>query len=111
MATTIDELQVIISANNAQFSQKLNETNNQVANLSKNISRSFRGVSAGAVMAGSVLSSVLSTAFRAVSASVDKAVERLDTLNNFPRVMSNLGISASESQKTIQYLSLSLIHI
>lgn len=109
MATTIDELQVIISANNAQFSQKLNETNNQVANLSKNISRSFRGVSAGAVMAGSVLSSVLSTAFRAVSASVDKAVERLDTLNNFPRVMSNLGISASESQKTIQYLSDKLV--
>lgn len=40
-----------------------------------------------------------------ITDSIDGAVSRIDTLNNFPKVMSNLGISAKDSAKVINDLS------
>ena len=40
-----------------------------------------------------------------ITDSIDGAVSRIDTLNNFPKVMSNLGISAKDSAKVINELS------
>lgn len=39
---------------------------------------------------------------------LDDAINRVDTMNNFPRVMSNLGISADESAEVIEDLSVKL---
>ena len=44
-------------------------------------------------------------AFRTLRASMDSAIARFDTLNNFPKVMQSLGVSAEESEKAIQKLS------
>ena len=54
----------------------------------------------GAVM-GAVAgfaSSVFSKAMSVVSDSVGDAVKRVDTLNNFPKIMTNLGYSAGEAK-------------
>ena len=40
-----------------------------------------------------------------VTSSLDGAIERYDTLNQFPRVMQMIGFDASESEKAIQRLS------
>lgn len=40
-----------------------------------------------------------------ITDNFDSAVRRLDTLNNFPRVMENMGISAQKSQKAINRIS------
>ena len=37
--------------------------------------------------------------------SIDGAVARIDTLNNFPKVMNNLGIASEDSEKAINKLS------
>jgi len=40
-----------------------------------------------------------------VRSSLDGAIERYDTLNNFPRVMQQIGFDAQDSEKAIQRLS------
>lgn len=48
---------------------------------------------------------IISTAISTINNSIDGAVSRIDTLNNFPKVMSNLGIKSEESTEAIQKLS------
>lgn len=40
-----------------------------------------------------------------VRGALDGAIDRYDTLNNFPRVMQQIGFSAEDSQKAIKRLS------
>ena len=70
----------------------------------KGINKTMGSVTKGFV-AGSLITKGLSTAFNMVASSTGNAVKRLDTLNNFPKVMSNLGISTKDSQKAINTLS------
>lgn len=65
---------------------------------------SNKSVVAGVAL-GSVIGGVLSKAFSALSSQIDSAVQRLDTLNNFPRVMQNLKISSEDADKSITILS------
>ena len=51
------------------------------------------------------ISKIISVAMNEINASIDGAISRFDTLNNFPKVMSNLGISAEESDKAIKKMS------
>lgn len=48
---------------------------------------------------------IISATFNVLNNSLDGAIKRLDTLNNYPKVMSNLGISADKSQKSIKKMS------
>lgn len=57
------------------------------------------GAVAGAAQAA------FSRAMDAISNSVTDAVKRVDILNNFPKIMSNMNISADESKKVIDDLS------
>jgi len=40
-----------------------------------------------------------------VTSSLDGAIDRYDTLNNFPRIMQQLGFDAATSDKAIKRLS------
>lgn len=48
---------------------------------------------------------IIGKAISTISNSVDDAISRLDTLNNFPKVMSNLGIGAEDAEKSINKMS------
>lgn len=61
---------------------------------------------AGAVMG--LVSSVTSKAFDAISNSLGSAIGRVDTMNNFPKVMKNLGYSSQESEASIKKMSASI---
>lgn len=52
-----------------------------------------------------IAAEAFSYGMRLVSSGLDDAISRVDTMNNFPRVMSNLGISAEESAEVINDLS------
>ena len=68
--------------------------------LASGVARGTGGLArSGAVMG--VFSAVTSKAMDLISSSVDGAVSRLDTLNNYPRVMQALGYSADESEASI----------
>lgn len=105
MATKVDELQVVISANSAAFQKGINQAIGQI-NVAQNSARkAMGGVGAGAVALGSIVANALTAAMNAVAQATGQAVSRLDTLNNFPKVMSNLGISSEDSSQSINYLS------
>lgn len=48
---------------------------------------------------------LISTTFNILNNSIDGAISRLDTLNNYPKVMSNLGIASEDAKKSIQKMS------
>lgn len=44
---------------------------------------------------------IFDSALGAVTSHMDSAISRFDTLNNFPKVMENLGLSSGEAEKSI----------
>lgn len=63
------------------------------------------GSSIKSIVAGLGITKVISSAMSQINSSLDGAIERFDTLNNFPKVMSNLGIASSEADKSIKKMS------
>lgn len=61
--------------------------------------------SAWAVAAGSLISKGLSKVSSVISNSMSSAISRIDTLNNFPRVMQSMGHSAEESTSSVNKIS------
>ena len=57
------------------------------------------------IVAGLGITKIISKAFNVLTSSMDSAINRLDTINNFPRVMSNMGVDAQTSSEAIQDLS------
>lgn len=101
---TIDELQVQITANAANFEKELGGVKKQLNSLSHSTSSMSSKMTAGFVAVGTVIGNVLTKALSAVASFADDAVTRLDTLKNFPKVMSNLGIGSDQAQKSIDTL-------
>ena len=57
------------------------------------------------IIAGLGITKIIGKAFDVLTNSIDGAISRIDILNNFPKVMSNLGIGAEESKEAIDDLS------
>lgn len=64
---------------------------------------STKAIAIGATL-GSMIGSVLTKAFSLLSSQISEAVTRLDTLNNFPKVMQNLKVSSADAEKSIAIL-------
>lgn len=58
--------------------------------------------------AGDLISKGVSKLVSTITGTMDKAIGRLDTLNNFPKVMQSLGYSSEEADKSISQISDSL---
>ena len=68
-------------------------------------SSSKAGTSIKSIVAGLGVAKVVGMAMNQISNSIDGAVARVDTLNNFPKVMSNLGIASEDAEKSIEKMS------
>lgn len=68
----------------------------------QNYASGFGGAT-GAIMG--IVSSVTSRALDAISGSIASAVNRVDTIANFPKIMQSVGYSADEARTTIERLS------
>ncbi len=90
-----------ISADGSQAEKAIGGVSNSLDGLSK---ASTKSIVAGSAL-GTMIGSVLTKAFSLLSSQIGNAVSRLDTLNNFPRVMSNLKISSEDAGKSISILS------
>lgn len=112
MASTIDELQVLITAQTAQFNSELAKVQKEIKNLTKETERAgngansaFKKIGVGAVAMGNILAKAFTSVTSAISNSMGSAITRLDTLNNFPKVMSNLGIGTEDATRSIQLMN------
>ena len=108
-----NELTLVIKGNNSQLVSALSKAGLAVDNFTNKSSSSsdktknaFSGISgAVTVAAGNLISAGIHKSFDMINSSVDGAIRRVDILNNFPKVMSNLGISADASKKAIARMS------
>ena len=80
----------------------LKSTESKMNKYGKNSGDKF---SAGFLVGFSVLTSVITKVLEGFVNSMDSAIARVDTMNNFSRVMENLGQSAEDSQQAIDYMS------
>ena len=73
----------------------------------KNITGSLKsgGAKIKNIVSALGIKKLVSTAIGVINNSIDGAVSRIDKLNNFPRVMSNLGIASEDSEKAVKKLS------
>lgn len=70
------------------------------------------GFATGLLSVGAIAgaaASVTSAAMNSISNAIDGAIKRTDTMNNFPKVMQNMGYSATDAEKSIKTMSDRLI--
>lgn len=106
------QVKITISGDSSPLDASLKKAKNSLSNFASSAGKlegSLTKIAAIGATVGTVIGSVVSRAFSSLSGAMDGAVSRLDTLNNFPRVMSNLAIGTEQSQKVIDLLSDKLI--
>lgn len=69
------------------------------------LTQGLNQVSAKTIAFGNLLADGFKKVGSVIEGSLDGAITRYDTLNNFPKVMKNLGIETSKSQKSIDRMS------
>lgn len=104
---TIEELQVMITANTESLRKEIANTKKELSGLQKSANQtstkmlaSFNMLKKGIIALG---------IGKIIGSQLDDAVSRLDALNNFPRVMSNLGVSNEDAQASMKRLSDALV--
>ena len=63
------------------------------------------GTSIKNIVAGLGITKLISAGLNVINNSIADTVKRVDTLNNFPKVMKNLGIATDDAQKSIDKMS------
>lgn len=100
-AITVDQLQVLITANAKDLDDKLSKIANDLNGTSKSADKfSKMGTLAFGAVAGAA-SALANKGINMVTNSIDGAIKRVDILNNAPKVLQNLGFSAEEAAKAI----------
>lgn len=108
---TVEELQIVISAQTKSAKSELNSVKNEVTGLKNHVDKvtgsignsfkSIRNIVAGLGIASLIKSTIFG--------NIDAAIKRVDTLSNYSRVMSNLGVGSVQANASVQKLSNKLI--
>lgn len=103
MATQVGEAIVKLAFDGSGVKSSLSKASGEITNTGK--STGSRWGTAWAVAAGNLIASGVKKVANMVTTNMSSAISRLDTLNNFPKVMQSLGYSAEESKSSIAKLS------
>lgn len=103
MADSVGELRIALVFDGKSLKASQQKVESEVENTGKSSGSKFGN--AWTVAAGNLLAKGIDKAMSAVTSHIDSAISRVDTLNNFPKIMSNLGISADEADKAIKKMS------
>lgn len=104
---TVEELQVLITANTSELKSAINDVQKDLSNMQKKtadvgnkMTKTFSFIKKSVI--GLALGKILGS-------QIDSAVTRLDALNNFPKVMGNLGIGTKDAKDSIDRMSDALL--
>ena len=86
----------------SRLEKSLKNSESKMNSFGKSSGKNF---GAGFLLGFSLLTSVITKLLSGFANSIDSAISRVDTMNNFSRVMENLGQSAEDSQQAIDYMS------
>lgn len=96
-------IQAVLSAVDKNFSSTMKNAEGSTDNLEKGMKKTNTSILD--IAKGVGVFKVLEVGVSAVTNSVDAAVSRFDTLNQYPKVLQSLGASAEESDRGIKILS------
>lgn len=110
---TVEELQVLITANTDSLRKEMNKVQKDLHQIqgetmkaNNNMLSAFSFLKKGIVALG--IGALIKSIF---IDNMDDAISRLDTLNNYPKVMSNLGIAGEDAEASLKRLSDKLIDL
>ncbi|WP_407457169.1 tape measure protein [Fibrobacter sp.] len=103
MATQVGEAIIKLTFDGKDVKAELNKVESQVEKTGKSTGNKW--ASAWTVAAGNLIAKGVSKIASTVSNTMDGAINRLDILNNFPKVMTSLGYSADEANKSVSTMS------
>lgn len=72
-----------------------------VDSKTKGLTSSF-GKLTSSIALGNLAAKGISKSFELVSQNMDRAIQRIDTMDNFPKVMQNFGVSSDEAAESIK---------
>jgi len=87
------EVLVKFKGDTTDLDNKTKDTQNKITNLAKSFT------------IGALATKGITKAISIFNQGLDGAIARTDTMNNFPKVMSNLGIGAKDANEVVQDLS------
>ena len=90
--------------NGAEILTRFTADTTQVDKATKNYTSGISGLTKAFTLS-SLAAQGVSKAISVISQNMDSAISRFDTMNNFPKVMKNLGIGADEADESIKTLS------
>lgn len=93
--------------NGATILTKFTADTKDFDNKSKKVSNDLGTLTKGFVI-GSAVTNGLSKAFGIVTNNMDNAINRIDTMNNFPKIMELFGVSADEADKSVKRIDKSV---
>lgn len=100
------EVKAILTAEDRGYTSTLKNALNQTETFGQRIKN---GIGFGVLMrAGQKAFDVIGNA---IATNIDGATKRLDTLNNYPKVMESLGFSADKAKASIDTLGSSIDHL
>lgn len=106
MATQVGEAIIKLTFDGKDVKASLNRVESEVEKSGKRTGLKWGGT--WAVAAGNMIARGVSKVAGMVTNTMGKAISRLDTLNNFPKVMTALGYSAEEADSSVKLISDSL---
>jgi len=106
--TTIGTIQLIASIDTSKYKQGAKEIEKANSNIESSTDsterKSNKSFSRIAKIGLAAVATAAVAAGAAIVSNLGNAVRRVDTLNNFPKVMANLGYGADEANKSIDAL-------
>lgn len=102
MATTVGEAQIKLSFDTKGLNT--GKITSEISNTGE-IASQFFAKSFVSNLAANIVSSGFNKVMGAITSSLDSAISRVDTMNNFPKVMQSLGLSSEEASSSIKAMS------
>lgn len=98
------DILVKVGADITDFSRKMNSSTKTLSNMGQQASKTSK-LTATKLAAIGLATVALAKGFGMLKNSIGGAVDRYDTLNQFPRVLETMGFDAADSKKAIDKLS------
>lgn len=99
-------VEAILTAVDSNFSRTMDSANSSLKSLLGYQSKGTAGMGslAKGFMVGNLAAKLVSKGIQGITANVGKAVDRFDTMNTFPKMMTTMGYSTKEANKAIKDL-------
>lgn len=102
MSETIN-LQAVISAKDSGYTKAMQAAESASEKLRKTTELTSSQISKASAI-GNIAAGVITKAFNSITSSIGGAVKRLDTMNNFPKVMQSMGYTTGEAEAAMSKL-------